>query len=526
MKKCVGVTVFCLCFFSLALSQQGYQQSTQYGVVIEDVKGLEEICPEKPGGGLGYGEDVITKGRAEKIVNKILDDLGIPNLYTLRECKAAAKGNAYAKIYRVDGISRKFILYDVDFLNEVAIKMDDPNAPADAAAAFILAHEIGHHIRDHTFNYGESNPRIELEADDYAGYQMARGKYSLSDVLQTPRTEKLLITNEFKSTHPGRIDRMKAAYTGWYRYAVKDSLFLNQNKTDIAEYKKEIIALEKEANGVVNTEDLRVVKKKEDPIVVAQKEEEKKEQDEAAKVIDRYFEALGGLARVNNIKTMSYQEIVTRSDSPGELVFNYNQQSTTRVVIDAGMMQYKISNDSLSHRFKKKKTWREGKPKTERLDERTLLSVIGSSTGDFLEDFNLFGNPDLVALKDTVDFQGNRCYKLEVKEKKENINMNDQNTGNRRVLSQFRYYGVEDGLLHGIESIETEQEFKKGKQVSYYKTITVTTHEDYKEIKGIKFPRGYTINTQRFNGTKLEEELLVTKKVEGITFESQAEPEP
>ena len=48
------------------------------------------------------------------------------------------------------------------------------------------------------------------------------------------------------------------------------------------------------------------------------------------------------------------------------------------------------------------------------MNEGDLRKFIGSSTGDFVEDFGLFASPGLVTLKDTVEFNGVNTSSLQL----------------------------------------------------------------------------------------------------------------
>ncbi len=79
----------------------------------------------------------------------------------------------------------------------------------------ILAHEVGHHINGHTLSgYSlQESRKVELEADDWAGYAMAKLGASLAQTLQI--TSRFQTGDDTNSTHPNRAKRVAALTAGW-----------------------------------------------------------------------------------------------------------------------------------------------------------------------------------------------------------------------------------------------------------------------------------------------------------------------
>lgn len=75
----------------------------------------------------------------------------------------------------------------------------------------LLAHEIGHHLQGHTLLKTGSAPPIELEADRYAGFVLAKLGADL------PQSTSLWnsISEQASATHPGRADRIAKVTEGW-----------------------------------------------------------------------------------------------------------------------------------------------------------------------------------------------------------------------------------------------------------------------------------------------------------------------
>ena len=329
------------------------------------------------------------------------------------------------------------------------------------------------------------------------------------------------------------MDRMKAAYNGWMNYAKNDSLFLEKNKVYIAAYKREIegyknnlndntkvkpvVVQQKESQKEVDSQEVEIEK----PIVTAEETRKKKEQDDATTVLRNYFQALGGMASVTAIKAMSFQELTEKDNY--DYMYHYDQQSPTLMIISnkTGPQyegeQFKISNDSLYFRYEEDEDWELGVPDgEENKDPKEFIKRVGSSTGNFLEDFTLFASPSLVALKEVMTFEGEQCHRLEVKEILDDEKMDRKGTGYRALVKQNRYYRQSDGLLHATERILKLQDFKKNKPLGRRTLRTVTVHKDYSQVDGVKFPMKYKIISSTIEGSEEYIDEEITKTVNNI----------
>lgn len=106
----------------------------------------------------------------------------------------------------VNGSSR-FILYNPRFMEQVRNA-----AGVDWTSYAILAHEVGHHLNGHTIQRGGSNPKIELEADEFSGFVLAKMGSSLSDA---QAAMKLIASPRTSKTHPSKKLRLQAIEKGW-----------------------------------------------------------------------------------------------------------------------------------------------------------------------------------------------------------------------------------------------------------------------------------------------------------------------
>jgi hypothetical protein len=111
--------------------------------------------------------------------------------------------NAYATLIR----NQRYIVYDNDFLENL-----DAYAGTKWASISVLAHEMGHHYRNHVVDRGGSTPPKELEADYFSGYVMAKMGASLAEARAA--MEKIA-SPRASGSHPARADRLSAIAQGW-----------------------------------------------------------------------------------------------------------------------------------------------------------------------------------------------------------------------------------------------------------------------------------------------------------------------
>ena len=84
---------------------------------------------------------------------------------------------------------------------------------SDWARLAVLAHEVGHHLQNHTLEGGGSRPERELEADEYAGFTLQRMGATLEQTVQLTQ----IFPDEGSRTHPGRSARESAFANGWMK---------------------------------------------------------------------------------------------------------------------------------------------------------------------------------------------------------------------------------------------------------------------------------------------------------------------
>ncbi|MGB1308234.1 MAG: hypothetical protein ACPG6B_04945 [Oceanihabitans sp.] len=183
--KLIGLLVLIITITSNA---QNYQ-------TVEEV---DDVCAQL---GFSANED------AEIAVESILEQVGIlKRIFELRSCPNINNAAAI-NITDEKGDTQKYILYDLAFMKRISDQAD-----SDWAAKSVLAHEIGHHIFDHSLNNKGSNHKWELEADYWSGWAMGKLGASLTQAqsaIQSLRYEKAT------RTHPAKADRLAEIEKGW-----------------------------------------------------------------------------------------------------------------------------------------------------------------------------------------------------------------------------------------------------------------------------------------------------------------------
>ncbi len=137
---------------------------------------------------------------AEAALKSIMKYTGLPTNFLLL---AADVDNAAAAIYK----NQRYILYSQRFLEEVRRKTG-----SRFGALSILAHEVGHHLSGHTLLETESRPELELEADRFSGFVLAKMGASMDEACVAMDAYG---SNEESDTHPGKRTRLAAIVNGW-----------------------------------------------------------------------------------------------------------------------------------------------------------------------------------------------------------------------------------------------------------------------------------------------------------------------
>ncbi|MGV4796251.1 hypothetical protein [Rhizobium sp. F40D2] len=139
---------------------------------------------------------------AESVISKICSSIALPPKFKL----VAVDDPGINAIAEIDGTDR-FILYDRAYMSTVSA-----SGLQTWPSLAVIAHEIGHHLCGHTLTTDGSRPPLELEADHFAGFALARMGAAQTDALQLWSS---IIPDVVSSTHPPRSQRIDAARSGW-----------------------------------------------------------------------------------------------------------------------------------------------------------------------------------------------------------------------------------------------------------------------------------------------------------------------
>ena len=154
-----------------------------------------------------YGEIIkpqITIAEPNSEANALIKEiLGVVGLHSNFEVRPANVPNAAAVILK----NKRYILYNRRFMSSIVAATG-----TDWAGISILAHEIGHHLNGHTLTNSGSQPRLELEADEFSGFVLRKMGASLKD---SQAAMEIAANLKASHTHPARRDRLIAIADGW-----------------------------------------------------------------------------------------------------------------------------------------------------------------------------------------------------------------------------------------------------------------------------------------------------------------------
>lgn len=148
----------------------------------------------------GIVREFSSNSEAQQVVSEIVGAVGLKPNFIIR---AAGVENAAAVIMG----SQRLILYNPTFMQQVR-----QGTRTNWSLVSIVAHEIGHHLNGHTLDGAGSNHAIELEADEFSGYVLARMGASLSEAQAAMQA---IASERGSSTHPPKVQRLQAIEQGW-----------------------------------------------------------------------------------------------------------------------------------------------------------------------------------------------------------------------------------------------------------------------------------------------------------------------
>jgi len=156
------------------------------------------------------GFSFTSNDEARQVLDKVLSTAGfLPQRF---EIKAADVDNALA--CEDHGSSIRYILFNPSWIRGLTAGASNNEYWTRVG---ILAHEVGHHALNHYLEGDESNPRFELEADEFAGAIMAKMGATVRQA-QSAFGLPGMCSQEGGGDHPKCADRIAAVAKGWHTF--------------------------------------------------------------------------------------------------------------------------------------------------------------------------------------------------------------------------------------------------------------------------------------------------------------------
>lgn len=429
----------------LVLSFHGL--NAQINVYSCGYQGYQSIEKDKPAEGSGnsdsvcqmYGASASSQSYEEAVaqIEAILDKVGLFRNFEVEECGGI--NNAIAvTIAQESGDMDRYIIYDNDFFERVSMQTN-----TDWGLISILAHEVGHHLNGHTLKSGGSNHKIELQADEFSGFVLARMGCSLNDA---QAAISKMLPDKASSTHPAKADRLAAIEKGWGR---------GNGKTITVKEIDEDINI-KVIENVIEDEEIK-------NLITAEQ------------VLARYIDAIGGQENITKIKTM---EQITRAENAyGSSRSKTTYMSPTKMLMEMGAASFlKLGNKLYG---KKNDKWE--------LSPGSFKNPLLSEASYIFELAALVNNID-IEFVGTETEQGNTYYvlRLPLEEYSEGSEFHSMNI----ITTPYNYYNAETGLLDIQKTISNAKMIYKDASIEDRETTTERTTflSDYKEVSGVLFP--------------------------------------
>lgn len=140
----------------------------------------------------------------QQMLLDIMNVIGLQPNFELKEGKVL---NIEASISH----RQRYILYNPEFISRISAATGNK-----WAAIALLAHEVGHHLNGHTIKKTGSKPKLELEADEFAGFILYKLGASLQ---QAQEIMNYISTTPGSATHPAKASRLLAIQSGWNKAA-------------------------------------------------------------------------------------------------------------------------------------------------------------------------------------------------------------------------------------------------------------------------------------------------------------------
>lgn len=412
---------------------------------------------------------------ASIVVDEILDKVGLFRNFLIEECEDI--NNALAVTMPIDGGDiERFILYDDEFFQKVS-----STTGTDWGLTSILAHEVGHHLNGHTLKSGGSNHKIELQADEFSGFVLARMKCSLEDAQSAVSN---LLPDKASATHPAKIDRLNAIEKGWNRGNGKT---IKVKKIEEVEDVKDITAEQVLANyidAIGGEENIKKIK--------------------TIYRIDEKTHDQNGTINTSIIKSLTPAQVITITETKNSS--GYDGNFATKQLFD------KTFRTKILGKYKGENTkWvriKSIKPSSQ------FLSIINSS---YIYELGLLIQNSKVSYKGITKIDGLDCYQINIpKVMVSSFHILNKNRPTKIFQSEERYYDIKTGLLYSTINTTEINKYKKNQLKKTSKSISTTTYNNYKEVNGVLYSFEQKIKTKWIEGNKTSNATgtNIVKKIE------------
>lgn len=173
------------------------------GRCITETRLLLLCALEGPSSSVSPSSLVASDEGMRKAVAKIARLIGLRDIPDIFEGPVP---NAAAAIYS----GKRVIVYNRSFLQRIQTS----SGTSDIYYS-ILAHELGHHLGGHTVSMSPEPRLLELSADYFSGFAMARLNKSLESAQAAMRAMGSIYGMEGSASHPGIEARLKEIRKGW-----------------------------------------------------------------------------------------------------------------------------------------------------------------------------------------------------------------------------------------------------------------------------------------------------------------------
>lgn len=448
---------------------------------------------------------------ASKTVDEILNKLGLFKNFKIEECTDI--NNAIAvTMPNEDGGLERYILYDNNFFNSVSSTTGN-----DWGKTSILAHEVGHHLNGHTLTGKGSSQKIELQADEFAGFVLARMGCSLENA---QAAISKLLPDEASSTHPAKLDRLNAMGEGWsrgYGNAFDPSDF-NRKKGSILESDEYINASEEvrkqnaiRAKKILESEEAISDSSMKNEIII----EKLSNSDVLLKdmtaqlVLANYIEAIGGFERISKVRTLYKKSSIQQQYIAVEEEQTYlNPQTYKIVTFEPDLRLFKevtkiVKDGKVYQREAHKMNKKKKKDIQDYVFETKKLEGSYQTDVSYFKEYGALMSNATIHLEGVYNIQGDLCF-LVIMPSQETVLTGVKGRISKRVqeelgtspikkyelLTTYNYYHMETGLLTCSQEVKgTLYRNAEGQEKeSTIKSKTTTFFEAYDTFEGIKFP--------------------------------------